>query len=64
MSMLLIATIILKSWMNREVHVQFCEEQGVRSPLLTRLCVRVCLRGGQMLSVNHLSQLVILGIVL
>jgi hypothetical protein len=23
--------------MNREVHVRFCEEQGVRIPLLTRL---------------------------
>ena len=37
MPMLLIANIILKSWMNREVHVQFCEEQGVKVPLLTRL---------------------------
>ncbi len=26
--------------MNREVHVRFCEEQGVKSPLLTLLCVR------------------------
>ena len=26
--------------MNREVHVRFCEEQGVKSPLLTRLYVR------------------------
>ena len=23
--------------MNREVHVRFCEEQGAKSPLLTRL---------------------------
>jgi len=28
---------ILKSRMNREVHVRFCEEQGVKFPLLTRL---------------------------
>src|SRR2546425_13378536 len=34
---LLIAHIILKSRMNREVHVRFREEQGVKSPLLTRL---------------------------
>ncbi|MDX2047798.1 MAG: hypothetical protein SFU87_13490, partial [Chitinophagaceae bacterium] len=34
---LLIANIILKSRMNREVQVRFCEEQGVKSPLLTRL---------------------------
>lgn len=40
MPRLLTANIILKSWMNREVHVQFCEEQGVKSPLLTRLYVR------------------------
>ncbi len=31
---LLIANIILKSRMNREVHVRFCEEQGVKSPCL------------------------------
>ena len=40
MPSLLIASIILKSRMNREVHVRFCEEQGVKSPLLTRLCGR------------------------
>src|SRR5450759_2165446 len=34
---LLIAHTILKSRMNREVHVRFCEEQGVKFPLLTRL---------------------------
>jgi len=34
---LLIDNVVLKSRMNREVHVRFCEEQGVRSPLLTRL---------------------------
>jgi hypothetical protein len=28
---------ISKSRMNREVHVRFCEEQGVKFPLLTRL---------------------------
>ena len=28
---------ILKSRMNREVHVRFCEELGVKIPLLTRL---------------------------
>ena len=37
MPSLLIASIILKSRMNREVHVRFCEEQGVKFPLLTRL---------------------------
>ena len=31
---LLIANIILKSRMNREVQVRFCEEQGVKSPCL------------------------------
>src|SRR5215211_7469952 len=36
---LLIENIILKSRMNREVHVRFCEEQGAKSPLLTRLPV-------------------------
>ena len=40
MPRLLIERHILKSRMNREVHVRFCEEQGVKSPLLTRLCVR------------------------
>src|SRR3989442_14839868 len=40
---LLIAHIILKSRMNREVHVRFREEQGVKSPLLTRLsCSLFC----------------------
>ena len=39
MSCLLIVNIILKSRMNREVHVRFCEEQGVNPPLLTRLAV-------------------------
>lgn len=33
-----IAHIILKSRMNREIQVRFCEEQGVKFPLLTRLC--------------------------
>ena len=37
MPMLLIVNIILKSRMNREVHVRFCEELGVKFPLLTRL---------------------------
>ena len=40
---LLIANSILKSRMNREVHVRFCEEQGVKSPLLTRLVAVFCL---------------------
>ena len=39
MPRLLIERSILKSRMNREVHVRFCEEQGVRIPLLTRLAV-------------------------
>ena len=30
-----------KSWMNREVHVQFCESVGVRLPCATRPYVRV-----------------------
>ena len=38
MPRLLIEKRILKSRMNREVHVRFCEEQGVKFPLLTRLC--------------------------
>ena len=29
--------VFLKSRMNREVHVRFCEEQGVKIPLLSRL---------------------------
>ena len=37
MPRLLIERRILKSRMNREVHVRFREEQGVKSPLLTRL---------------------------
>jgi hypothetical protein len=37
MSCLLIASIILKSRMNREVQVRFCEKQGGEIPLLTRL---------------------------
>jgi hypothetical protein len=37
MPRLLIERSILKSRMNREVHVRFCEEQGVKLPLLTRL---------------------------
>ena len=37
MSGLLIANVVLKSRMNRAVHVRFCQEQGVKSPLLTRL---------------------------
>jgi hypothetical protein len=37
MPRLLIERSILKSRMNREVHVRFCEEQGVKFPLLTRL---------------------------
>ena len=37
MPCLLIAHIILKSRMNREVHVRFCEEQGGKFPLLTLL---------------------------
>jgi len=37
MPMLLIANASLKSRMNRAVHVRLCEEQGVKSPLLTRL---------------------------
>ena len=41
MPRLLIETRILKSRMNREVHVRFCEEQGVKFPLLTRLRVRL-----------------------
>jgi hypothetical protein len=35
MPRLLIERSILKSRMNREVHVQFCEQQGVKIPLLT-----------------------------
>ena len=37
MPSLLIERRILKSRMNREVHVRFCEEHGVKFPLLTRL---------------------------
>jgi hypothetical protein len=37
LSCLLIAHIILKSRMNQEVHVPFCEEQEVKFPLLIRL---------------------------
>ena len=37
MSSLLIENVFLKSRMNREVQVRFCEEQGVKFPLLTRL---------------------------
>jgi hypothetical protein len=53
MPSLLIANIILKSRMNREVHVRFCEEQGVKVPLLTRLCPRASV------SVIQLAYLVI-----
>jgi len=45
MPSLLIERSILKSRMNREVHVRFCEEQGVKFPLLTRLCAVLLLRG-------------------
>ena len=51
MPRLLIEKRILKSRMNREVHVRFREEQGVKLPLLTRLCVRVTIR----LKVNCLN---------
>ena len=44
MPRLLIERSILKSRMNREVHVRFCEEQGVKFPLLTRLAGRVIFR--------------------
>jgi hypothetical protein len=37
MPRLLIENVFLKSRMNQEVHVRFCEEQGVKIPLLTRL---------------------------
>ena len=37
MPRLLNENVLLKSRMNREVHVRFCEEQGVKVPLLTRL---------------------------
>ena len=30
-----------KSWMNREVHVQFCESAGVKLPRATRLYLKV-----------------------
>ena len=30
-----------KSWMNREVHVQFCESAGVKLPCATRPYVRI-----------------------
>ena len=40
MPRLLIEKRILKSRMNREVHIRFCEEQGVKFPLLTLLAVR------------------------
>ena len=38
MPRLLNENVFLKSRMNREVHVRFCEEQGVKVPLLTRVC--------------------------
>jgi hypothetical protein len=41
MPRLLIERSILKSSMNREVHVRFCEEQGMKFPCVTRLCVVV-----------------------
>ena len=44
MPSLLIEKRILKSCMNREVHVQFCEEQGVQFPLLTRLAAVINLK--------------------
>ena len=37
MPRLLIARRILKSRMNREVHVRFCEDVGVKFPCVTRL---------------------------
>jgi hypothetical protein len=37
MPRLLIENVFLKSRMNREVHVRFREELGVKIPLLTRL---------------------------
>ncbi len=40
---LLIENIILKSRVSWEAHARFCEEQGVWSPLLTRLAVRAFL---------------------
>ena len=30
-----------KSWMNREVHVQFCESVGVKLPCATRPYVKI-----------------------
>jgi hypothetical protein len=44
MPSLLIENVFLKSRMNQEVHVRFCEEQGVKSPLLTRLAVHAIVR--------------------
>ena len=41
MPRLLIENVFLKSRMNREVHVRFREELGVKIPLLTRLVAAV-----------------------
>ena len=41
MPRLLIEQRILQSRMNREVHVRFCEEQGVKFHLLTRLAALI-----------------------
>jgi hypothetical protein len=45
---LLIANVFLKSRMNREVHVRFREELGVKIHLLTRLYVRPSPRSSTM----------------
>ncbi len=52
----LIGRGILKSRMNREVHVRFCEEQGVKSPLLTRLYVRPSSGGFELKVCVHRSR--------
>ena len=43
MPRLLIENVFLKSRINREVHVRFREELGVKIPLLTRLAAGFCL---------------------